>query len=192
MLKSLISCYIEIKCNKRECADYSYIFIHRIICGHLQLGDRDFLILISNFYDFKIGKDKGNCLLKVSIMFRLLKLHCQEGRRTCIHWLHWIFHSAHDRAATVLSQASSANLSPLWASSHVEEGKWTLVRPKVKETRQKMAVPVYTWSYNSHSCYCEKILRNGPTTDFLGTVLECVWKSSSGLFIIEFLANRYR
>lgn len=122
MLKSLISCYIEIKCNKRECADYSYIFIHRIICGHLQLGDRDFLILISNFYDFKIGKDKGNCLLKVSIMFRLLKLHCQESRRTCIHWLHWIFHSAHDRAATVLSQASSASLSPLWALPHVEEG----------------------------------------------------------------------
>ena len=153
---------------------------------------RDFLILISNSYDFKIGKDKENWLLKVSIMFRLLKLHCQEGRRTCIHWLHSIFHSAHNRAAIVLSQASSASLSPLWASPHVEKGKWTLVRPKVKEMRQEMAVPVYTWSYNSHSCYCEKILRNGPTTNFLGTVLECVWKSSSGLFIIEFLANRYR
>ena len=100
MLKSLISCYLEIKCNKRECANYSYIFIHRIICCYLQLGDRDFLILISNFCYFKMGKDKENWLLKFSTMFRLLKLHRQEGRRTCIHWLHSFFYSAHDRAAT--------------------------------------------------------------------------------------------
>ena len=100
MLKSLISCYIEIKCSKRECANYSYILIHRIICGHLQLGGKDFLILISNFYYFKIGKERENWLLKFPIMFRLLKLHPQEGRRPCIHWSHWFFHSAHDRAAT--------------------------------------------------------------------------------------------
>ena len=81
MLKSLISCYIEIKRNKRERANYSYLFIHRIICGHLQPGDRDFLILISNFYYFKIGKEKENWLLKFSIMFRLLKLHCQDSKR---------------------------------------------------------------------------------------------------------------
>ena len=163
MLKSQIPCYTEIKCNKRECANYSYIFIHRIICCHLQLGDRDFLILISNFYCFRMGKDKENWLLKVSIMCRLLKLHHQQGRRTCIHSLHSFCYSAHDRAATILSQASSASLSPLWELPHTEEGKRTLVKPKGKEMRQEMVVPVYMWIYNSHSCYCEKILRNGPT-----------------------------
>ena len=29
-----------------------------LLCGHLQLGGKDFLILISNFYYFKIGKEK--------------------------------------------------------------------------------------------------------------------------------------
>ena len=162
MLKSLISYYIEIKCNKRECANYSYIFIHRIICCHLQLGDRDFLILISNFCYFKMGKDKENWLLKFSTMFRLLKLHRQEGRRTCIHWLHSFFYSAHDRAATILSQASSASLSPLWVSPHEEEGRgpWSGQRWR-RWGRKEMGVPVYMWIYNSHSCYCEKILRKG-------------------------------
>ena len=186
MLKSLISCYIEIKRNKRERANYSYLFIHRIICGHLQPGDRDFLILISIFYYFKIGKEKENCLLKFSIMFRLLKLHCQEGRRACIHWLHWFFHSAHDRAATALTQASSASLMNITAR---RGGKGDLGQAKGEEDE----------AGRKWLCLC--------TCEFITATLVIVrrfwemgqpqtscrlWKSSSGLFIIEFLANRYR
>ena len=186
MLKSQIPCYTEIKCNKRECANYSYIFIHRIICCHLQLGDRDFLILISNFYCFRMGKDKENWLLKVSIMCRLLKLHHQQGRRTCIHSLHSFCYSAHDRAATILSQASSASLMNITAR---RGGKGDLGQAKGEEDE----------AGRKWLCLC--------TREFTTTTLVIVrrfwemgqpqtscrlWKSSSGLFIIEFLANRYR